>query len=152
MAKDANPVRPDTPSAARLDATDRMLLALLAQDSARSYAELGAALHLSPPAVYERVKRLKREQVIMATVARLDGTKLGRPLLCFIQVITSTIARTRQVAVLSSLPEIEEVHTVTGESGILLKVRTRDAKALEDLLAKIHASGAGAESAFALRG
>jgi len=138
MATNTNPVRQEGAEAVRLDAIDRKLLGLLADDSTSSYAELGRALHLSAPAVHERVKRLKRDRVILGTVARLDGARLGRPLLCFVQVITSTVKRARQVAALSSLADIEEIHTVTGESGILLKVRTRDTRALEALLAKIH--------------
>ena len=46
-------------------------------------------LHLSPPAVHERVKRLRRDGVIKATVARLDGPRLGRPLLTFVHVDTA---------------------------------------------------------------
>jgi Lrp/AsnC family transcriptional regulator, leucine-responsive regulatory protein len=138
MVKKTNPV-PRIPSApVDLDATDRKLLGLLAGDSSQSYAELGEKLHLSAPAVFERVKRLKRDKVILATGARLDGAKLGRPLLCFVQVITNTIARTRQVAALATMPDIEEVHTVTGEAGLFLKVRMRDTQALEDLLARVH--------------
>ena len=138
MAKNTNELQQEGAAAARLDAVDRRLLGLLAGDSTLSYTELGQALHLSAPAVHERVKRLKRDRVILGTVARLDGAKLGRPLLCFVQVITNTVKRARQVAALSSLADIEEIHTVTGESGILLKVRTRDTQALEALLAKIH--------------
>ena len=68
---------------ARLEETDRKLLGLLAEDSTRSYAELGRLLHLSAPAVHERAKRLKQEGVIGATAALLDGAKIGRPLLAF---------------------------------------------------------------------
>ena len=139
MAKNTNTVNGPPGGEARLDDVDRKLLGLLAQDSTRSYAELGRLLHLSPPAVHERTRRLKRDRVILSTVARLDGTKLGRPLLTFVHVINRTIAQTRQIAQLSALPEIEEIHTVTGEAGMLLKVRTRDTQALEALLAKIHA-------------
>jgi hypothetical protein len=57
---------------ARLDETDRKLLGLLAEDSTRSYAELGRLLHLSAPAVHERAKRLKQEGVIRATAALLE--------------------------------------------------------------------------------
>jgi DNA-binding Lrp family transcriptional regulator len=138
MDKNTNGLRREGIAAIRLDAVDRTLLGLLADDSTLSYSELGNALHLSAPAVHERVKRLKRDRVILGTVAKLDGAKLGRPLLCFVQVITSTVKRARQVAALSSLDDIEEIHTVTGESGILLKVRTRDTQALEALLSKIH--------------
>jgi len=123
---------------ARLDDTDRKLLALLAEDATRSYAELGEALHLSPPAVHERVKRLKRERVITATVASLDGAKLGRPLLAFVHVDTTSWNVTRQLLARKELPDVEEIHTVTGESAMLLKVRTRDTQTLEDLLERIH--------------
>ena len=121
MAKNTNQLQPESKAPARLDAVDRRLLGLLANDSTLSYAALGELLHLSAPAVHERVKRLKRDGVILATVARLDGAKLGRPLLCFVQVITSTVKRARQVAALESLPDIEEIHIVTGDSGLLLK-------------------------------
>ena len=82
MAKNTNQLQPESKAPARLDAVDRRLLGLLANDSTLSYAALGELLHLSAPAVHERVKRLKRDGVILATVARLDGAKLGRPLLC----------------------------------------------------------------------
>lgn len=133
-----NPVQEEHRSAAKLDAVDRTLLSLLATDCAQSYAQLGAQLHLSAPAVHERVKRLRRDRVILASVAKLDAVSLGRPLLCFVQVMTNTIARTRQIAALTDLPDVEEVHTVTGDCGLLMKVRTRDMKSLEALLATIH--------------
>jgi DNA-binding Lrp family transcriptional regulator len=138
VAKNTNVLQLKSQAAIRLDAVDRTLLGLLAGDSTLRYTELGKALHLSAPAVHERVKRLKRDRVILGTVARLDGAKLGRPLLCFVRVITSTVKRARQVAALSSLADIEEIHVVTGDSGILLKVRAQDTQALEAVLSQIH--------------
>jgi DNA-binding Lrp family transcriptional regulator len=127
------------PGAAPLDHTDRRLLALLAEDATRTYAELGKLLFLSAPAVHERARRLKKEGVIKATVAALDAAKLNRPLLAFVHVDTTSWAVTRQLLALEELPEVEEIHTVTGESAMLLKVRTRNTQSLEQLLARIHA-------------
>lgn len=45
---------------------------------------------------------------------------------------------TRQLLVLQGLPDVEEIHTVTGESAMLLKIRTRDTQTLEALLERIH--------------
>ena len=42
------------------------------------------------------------------------------------------------IAALTDLPDVEEMHTVTGDYGLLMKVRTRDMKLLEALLATIH--------------
>lgn len=122
-----------------LDEIDRKLLRLLSEDASRSYAELGRLLALSAPAVYERVKKLKKNKVITAITARIDGTRVGRPLLAFILVSARSIAGSRQVAALGNLSEIEEIHSITGENGILLKVRVADPQALERLLAKIQA-------------
>ncbi|ABE31558.1 asnC-type helix-turn-helix domain protein [Paraburkholderia xenovorans LB400] len=127
------------PGAASLDDTDRKLLALLAEDATRTYAELGKLLFLSAPAVHERARRLKKEGVIKATVAALDAAKLNRPLLAFVHVDTTSWAVTRQLLALQELSDVEEIHTVTGESAMLLKVRTRDTQSLEQLLARIHA-------------
>jgi Lrp/AsnC family leucine-responsive transcriptional regulator len=138
MSENTNAIHRRHVSPARLDDTDRKLLGLLAEDSSTSYAELGKKLNLSAPAVHERAKRLKQEGVVKATVAVLDGAKIGRPLLTFVHVDTTSWAVTRQMLALSALPEVEEIHTVTGDSAMLLKVRTRDTQGLEDLLERIH--------------
>ena len=54
MVENTDGVRRKPADPARLDETDRKLLGLLAEDSTRSYAELGRLLHLSAPAVHER--------------------------------------------------------------------------------------------------
>lgn len=138
MEMNTNAIRKKPAAEARLDDTDRKLLGLLAEDSTVSYAELGRALHLSAPAVHERAKRLKQDGVVKGTVAVLDGAKVGRPLLAFVHVDTKSWAVTRQLLQLKELPAVEEIHTVTGDSAMLLKVRARDTQALEALLEKIH--------------
>ncbi|SOE50172.1 Transcriptional regulator, AsnC family [plant metagenome] len=122
---------------AKLDEIDRKLLALLAEDSTQSYADLGEAIHLSAPAVHDRVKRLKRDGVIRATVAKIDGCKVGRTLLAFVLVNTKNLVSTKRLLTLANVPEIEEMHTVAGDSCVLLKVRVRETEGLEELLGKI---------------
>jgi DNA-binding Lrp family transcriptional regulator len=139
MVSDSKLVRKKAAAPVPLDELDRKLLELLTENASLGYAELGRRVHLSAPAVHERVKRLKRDGVIRATVAVLDGAKIGRPLLAFVHVDTSSWAVTRHLLRLAELPEVEEIHTVTGESAMLLKVRTQDTQALEDLLERIHA-------------
>ena len=139
VLEDPKTVRPRARQAAALDAIDRRLLALLADDASPSYAELGQRLNLSPPAVHERVKRLRRDGVIKGTVARLDGAKLGRPLLTFVHVNTSGWGKSQSMLALAELPEVEEIHAVTGDTCLILKVRTEDTQGLENLLARIYA-------------
>ena len=140
MAKgeETEDVRP-TPSVTRpLDATDRTLLGALAEDAARSYAELGALVNLSPPAVHQRVRRLRAEGCIRGTVALVDGAAVGRPLLAFVNLETEGWGAKGELRALLELPEIEEMHTVTGDACVLLKVRVGDGGALEGLLARLY--------------
>lgn len=135
--EEKNAVRQVRHQPAKLDEVDRKLLALLAEDSTQSYADLGEAIHLSAPAVHDRVKRLKRDGVIRATVAKIDGCKVGRTLLAFVLVNTKNLVSTKRLLTLANVPEIEEMHTVAGDSCVLLKVRVRETEGLEELLGKI---------------
>ena len=139
MNEETNGVRARPRSAVPLDAKDRTLLALLSEDATRSYAELGEAIALSAPATHERVKRLKRAGAITGTVAKLDGNAIGRPLLAFVHVSTEDWGAKGAFLEMNEEPDVEEVHTVTGDACILMKVRCADAQALEDLLARIYA-------------
>lgn len=138
MRQETNGLRENGRSKAGLDAKDRMLLRLLSRDATRSYAEMGKEIHLSAPAVHERVKRLKRDGYIKATVALLDGEKIGRPLLTFIHVDTTGWGAKSPMRALAELDEVEELHTVTGDACVILKVRMPGTQALEDLLARIY--------------
>jgi Lrp/AsnC family transcriptional regulator, leucine-responsive regulatory protein len=135
--EETNAVRQVRHQPAKLDEVDRKLLALLAADSTQSYADLGEAIHLSAPAVHDRVKRLKRDGVIKATVAKIDGCKVGRTLLAFVLVNTKNLVSTKRLLTLANVPEIEEMHTVAGDSCVLLKVRVRETEGLEELLGRI---------------
>ena len=58
----------------------------------------------------------------------------------------------QQLVQLEELPDTEEIHTVTGDSAMLLKVRTRDTQSLQQLLERIHSieGFAGTRSYIAL--
>lgn len=54
--------------------------------------------------------------MIRATTALPDGAQIGRLLLAFVHVDTTSWAVTRQLLKFKELPEVKEIHTVTGES------------------------------------
>lgn len=121
-----------------IDDTDRKLLGLLEEDALQSYAGLGEQLHLSAPAVHERVKKLRRNGVIKKTTIAIDGNKIGRSLLAYIHVDSEGWGKTDALMSLADLSEVEEIHSVAGDTCMLLKTRTEDTKALEDLLYHIY--------------
>ena len=118
-----------------MDATDRKILNLLQEDCSRALAELGRAVGLSPSGVNERLKRLRARGDIRAYVALVHPQALGYATCAFVQVAVE--GRKNEQAFLAAamnMPEVQEIHHVSGEFPFLLKVRARDIPHLEDLL------------------
>ncbi|WP_366525294.1 Lrp/AsnC family transcriptional regulator [uncultured Roseibium sp.] len=120
------------------DRFDRKILSVLVGNAESSFAELGRIVGLSAPAVFERVKRLKRTGVIRSVCARLHGPSVGRPFLAFVHVDVAGWGKEQKMLKLADFPEVEEMHSVAGDTGLIIKVRTRDSHALEQLLAQIY--------------
>ncbi|EKE77107.1 MULTISPECIES: Lrp/AsnC family transcriptional regulator [Gallaecimonas] len=135
--KERDEVRQRRHKPVELDDIDRKILRELAKDASQSYAELSQSVHLSTAAVHDRVKRLKRDEVITGTVARLDGCKLGRTLLTFVLVDTSSYAATRELLAFNVRPDVEEIHSVAGDSSVMIKVRANDTESLEAFLMEV---------------
>ncbi|CUH89029.1 Leucine-responsive regulatory protein [Phaeobacter sp. CECT 5382] len=121
-----------------MDELDRKILGELSCDATQSYATISSAVGLSAPAVHERVKRMRASGVIKATVAQIDGTAVGKPLLAFIHVDTVGWGKTGAMLALDAWPEVEEIHSATGDTCLILKVRVASPQALEGLLSQIY--------------
>jgi DNA-binding Lrp family transcriptional regulator len=117
---------------------DRKILGVLANDASISYAALAKEVGLSAPAVHERVKRLRAAGAIKRTVAELDGRALGKDFLAFIHVEAAGWGKTKGLVALADFPEVEEVHSVTGDTGLILKVRMASARAMEGFLWRLY--------------
>ena len=139
MTKETNGIRRGKREAAQLDLFDRRILGALAEDAMQSYASLGKAVNLSPPAVHERVKRLRRSGVMKGAHAALDGTALGKPLLSFVHVEAAGWGKSERLMQLCRFPEVEEMHSVAGDASVIFKVRTESPRALEAFLSQVHA-------------
>lgn len=120
------------------DAVNRSLLTKLKADARSSYAELGKSVHLSAPAVYERVRRLESAGVILGHTVVIDPEAIGLPFCAFVRIATQGDFRCDDIAaMLAKHSEIEECHSIAGEDNLLIKVRTPSPRALEELLTKI---------------
>lgn len=140
LAKDGNTdgIRRRRADQGSVDAFDRRILGELARDATQSFAELGVKVALSPPAVHERVKRMKQAGVIRDIVARIDGAVVGKPLTAFLHVEAAGWGKSERLLALKRYPEVEEMHSVAGDASMIIKVRTADPQALEHLLGQIH--------------
>jgi Lrp/AsnC family leucine-responsive transcriptional regulator len=120
-----------------VDQTDRMLLALLKEDTKRKYSELGEIVHLSAPAVHERVKKLERAGVIRKYTIEIDPEALGLALQAFLRIHVSRVPCEEMARSLQSFPEVVECFSSAGEESMLIKVHTGSPSQLETLLNRI---------------
>lgn len=118
-----------------IDALDEEILKILQANSRTPNAEIARKVGLAPSAVFERIKKLEEKGIIEAYTLKLNARNLGQGLLCFIFVRSNEPAGGVQTAqMLSSIPEVLEVHHVAGEDCFLAKVRAADTDALGRLL------------------
>ncbi|HEX3815281.1 MAG TPA: Lrp/AsnC family transcriptional regulator [Mycobacteriales bacterium] len=130
-----------TSRSVKLDDVDWKLLAELQGDARLSYNELGRRVHLSSPAVAERVRRLEQAGVIAGYSARIDPTRAGQPLLAFIQLRCSLGHCLLRTATAEDYPEITEIHKLSGEHCTMIKARAASLAHLEGLTERIGTHG-----------
>ena len=122
------------------DKTDVRILRLLQQDGRISNLKLAEAVHLSPTAVLERVKRLTRDGVILGYEARLSPEKLRAGMLVFVEILLDRTVRDVMdsfKAAVQVRAEILECHLVAGGFDYLLKVRVADMVAYREFLGNV---------------
>ena len=117
-----------------LDDTDWAILRELQSDGRLSFNKLAQRVHLSSPAVAERVRRLEQEQVITGYTAQVDPARAGQPLTAFIQLRCRPGTCLLRTTNADDFPEIVEVHKLSGEHCSMLKTRTSSLSHFEGLL------------------
>ncbi|MEV2272348.1 Lrp/AsnC family transcriptional regulator [Nonomuraea africana] len=124
-----------------MDETDWELLRELQANARLSFNELSRRVHLSPPAVAERVRRLEESGVITGYHAHVDPAMAGWSVSAFIRMSCygpRCVLRDPEVA---DWPEVREIHRVTGDACSILRVAAASMTAFEDLIDRLAAYG-----------
>lgn len=138
MKRETQDLQPKGRQTRQLDSFDRKILAALTDDARLTYAEIGQLAGLSAPAVHERVKRLGASGVLSGTTTRIDGAAVGKPFLAFVHVDADGWGKSQRMMKLQRFPEVEEMHSVAGDTSVIMKVRTANAQAMEQFLSQLH--------------
>ena len=117
-----------------LDAHDTRILAELQADARLTMAELGRRVHLSQPAVTERVKKLEAAGVISGYRATVNLAKLGYGIRAIIRVGRADYARV--VELVQQTPECVNAYNVTGEDSWVLEIAVADVSHLDAVVTK----------------
>jgi Lrp/AsnC family leucine-responsive transcriptional regulator len=117
-----------------MDQLDWKIVRLLERDGRISFAELSERVGLSKSPCWNRVQRLRDENVIAGFGARLDPPALGLGVQCYISVTIAFDAHAEFEAAVCDHNAIIECHTTAGASDYLLRLYARSVEHLDDLL------------------
>jgi Lrp/AsnC family leucine-responsive transcriptional regulator len=118
-----------------IDEMDRRILSMLQANARTSNAEIARRVKMAPSAVLERIRKLEDRGIVREYTATLNPETIGLGLLAFIFVRTKAGTWQEDTAErLAALPQVEEVHHITGEDCFLVKVRVKDTSGLGTLL------------------
>jgi len=124
----------------RLDDVDQRILALLQEDARASYAEIGAIVSLSAPAVKRRVDRLRSAGVIRGYTAVIDPGAVGWTTEAFVELFCTGRTSPQQLrAAAKRHPAVVGAYTVSGEADALVHLRAVDMAELEQALENLRA-------------
>ena len=117
-----------------LDEIDRAIVAALCEDGRMSMRALAAKLHISRAGAYARVRRLEDIGVITGYTAQVDPQRYGYGLSAYIHLKIAQSAWKQLRTRLMTIAEVEHAALVSGDTDIVLLVRTRDTAALRELV------------------
>jgi DNA-binding Lrp family transcriptional regulator len=124
----------------QMDPIDQRIVALLIADARASYAEIGAKVSLSAPAVKRRVDRLRSSGVIKGFTAVIEPSAVGWTTEAFVELFCTGRTTPAQITVATRRhPEVVGAYTVSGQADALVHLRAADIGHLEQALERLRA-------------
>lgn len=119
---------------------DQQIVACLVANARSSYAQIGAQVGLSAPAVKRRVDRLLASGVLRGFTAVVDPEALGWGTEAFVEVhCRGNVAPAAIRSGLESLPEVIAAYTVSGAADAIVHLRAASIAHLERALERLRA-------------
>ncbi|MDI2128383.1 Lrp/AsnC family transcriptional regulator [Yinghuangia seranimata] len=123
-----------------IDALDSGIIAALIDDARATYAEIGAKVGLSAPAVKRRVDRLLETGVITGFSAAVEPSALGWTTEAFVELYCRGRTSPDDIArALAKHPEVVSASTVTGDADAVIHLLASDVQQFEKVLERIGA-------------
>jgi len=125
---------------AKLDKKDLEILDMLQRNCKLTTKEIARQIDSPVTTVFAKIKRMEELGIIKAYKAVLDAKKLEKGTTAFVLVSFSyrtvgSEASQRQIAKeISKFPEVQEVHIITGDWDILVKIKAKDVDAIGEFI------------------
>ncbi|GAA0417262.1 MAG: Lrp/AsnC family transcriptional regulator [Bacillota bacterium] len=115
-----------------MDHIDYEILKQLEQNAKMTTKQVAAHVHLSAPAVAERIKKLEDQQIITGYQTSIDVNKLNRSIIALVLFKSNDCKRLAQFCY--NHPDVLECYRVAGEISYIAKVATQSVETLEKFI------------------
>ena len=112
-----------------MDKLDRKILEHLQKDGSLTAADLADRVGLSKAPCWRRIQRLQAAGIIKRTVALLDARQLNVGTTVFVTIKTANHSEAwfeKFVRAVQDIPEVTEIHRMSGEVDYLMRVVVPD--------------------------
>jgi DNA-binding Lrp family transcriptional regulator len=122
----------------KLDEKDAAILGLVQENSKLTAKQIAKKINSPITTIFAKIKRMEELGIIKEYRAILSPEKLGSTTAAFILAGVSYRAKADNLPVsqravaeeISKFPEVQEVHIITGDWDLLIKLRARDVDAI----------------------
>ncbi len=122
-----------------LDEIDLALLRAMRATPQASVTDLAAVVGIARGTVYSRLDRLRREGVVTGFGPDVDAARAGLGVLAFATLEITQGSHESTTAALAAIPEMVEIHTVTGPGDLVCRIVARSNDHLHEILQRIAA-------------
>ena len=117
-----------------MDTTDMAIVQALQANSRLSMRKLAKQVHMTAPAVAERVRRMEDEGIIVGYTIRVDQQKIAPKIFAYLDILMHTNNHQDFLRFIQGRKEVRECHRIAGAACYLLKLEVIDQNALNDFL------------------
>jgi Lrp/AsnC family leucine-responsive transcriptional regulator len=120
-----------------MDTLDLQILTILDSDPRRAYAEIARELEISQPTVADRLRRLEARGIVIGAMLCLDHARLGFNISAFVRLRAKTSQKHSLGETARAMPQVIEMHSVTGDDCMVARVVARSVGELADILQRL---------------
>ena len=122
-----------------IDKTDKLILACLIENARMPYTEIAKKLNVSAVTIHGRVKKLEKRKIITGATLKINYETVGYTFTAYVGVILGrTIESEKIIKKITLIPEVTVASVISGQYGILCKVRCKNTKHAKNIIYKIN--------------
>tara|TARA_B100001115_G_scaffold49299_1_gene36457 strand:- start:897 stop:1358 length:462 start_codon:yes stop_codon:yes gene_type:complete len=123
----------------QIDNIDLKILNVLSKNAKMPYTEVAKKVFVSGGTVHVRMRKLEKMGVVRGTKLDIDYNKLGYNISSYMGIyLEKSFLYKETVKFLKKIPEIVEIHAITGQYTIFIKIICKDTSHFRNFLDTVH--------------